>query len=131
MVVARRLGEGRPVGLERKMKEVRMDVTVSEHERPGLLRSSMYHNAGFASARVRVSWRVDCQGRRRCCIVSTPVYLGRSGSWTYNGKSDPSEGGHASNYVVNLLADRGVGVFFLLLLERVRVWNGGAISTPY
>lgn len=65
-VVAGRDGEGRTSGLERKMKDVRMEVTVSETERPGFERSRMYQRAGFTRARVRVSWRVDCQGRRRC-----------------------------------------------------------------
>jgi hypothetical protein len=58
-------GEGRTSGLERKMNDVRMDVTVSETESPGFERSSMYHRAGFTRASVRVSWRVDCHGRRR------------------------------------------------------------------
>jgi len=59
-------GDGRTSGSERKMKEVIMDVTIRETERPGLLRSKMYHRAGLTRASVRVSWRVDCQGRRRC-----------------------------------------------------------------
>jgi hypothetical protein len=58
-------GEGRAAGLERKMNEVRREVTRRLQERPGLLRSRMYHSAGLTRARVRVSWRVDCQGRRR------------------------------------------------------------------
>lgn len=67
-------GEGRTPGFERKMKEVKMDVTAREKDRPGLLRSSMYHRAGLTRARVRVSWRVDCQGRRRCHMyVSSKV----------------------------------------------------------
>jgi hypothetical protein len=64
-VVAGRDGEGRTSGFERKMKDVRIEVTVSETERPGFERSRMYQRAGFTRARVRVSWRVDCQGRRR------------------------------------------------------------------
>jgi len=59
------LGDGNAVGFERNMTEVRMEVTMSENDRPGLLRSRMYHRAGLTRARVRVSWRVDCQGRRR------------------------------------------------------------------
>ena len=59
-------GEGRTSGFERKMKEVRIEVTVSETERPGFERSSMYQRPGFTRASVRVSCRVDCQGRRRC-----------------------------------------------------------------
>jgi hypothetical protein len=66
-IVAGRAGEGRTSGFERKMKEVRMDVVTSEKYTPFRDRSSMYHNAGFTRARVRVSWRVDCQGRRRWC----------------------------------------------------------------
>jgi hypothetical protein len=69
-VVAGKEGEG---GFERKMKEVRIEVTVSETERPGLERSSMYQRAGFTRARVRVSWRVDCQGRRRCRNLHQPT----------------------------------------------------------
>ena len=65
-VVAGRDGEGSTSGLERKMNEVRTEVTMREKERPGLLRSRMYQRAGLTRARVRVSWRVDCQGRRRC-----------------------------------------------------------------
>lgn len=59
-------GDGRTSGFERKMKEVRMDVTMREAERPGRLRSKMYQRAGLTRASVSVSWRVDCQGRRRC-----------------------------------------------------------------
>ena len=65
-VVAGSEGEGRTSGFARKMKEVRIEVTVSETDRPGFERSRMYQSAGFTSARVTVSWRVDCQGRRRC-----------------------------------------------------------------
>lgn len=66
-VVAGNEGDGRTSGLERKMKEVRIEVTINEQESPGLERSRMYQRAGLTRARVRVSWRVDCQGRRRCC----------------------------------------------------------------
>ena len=62
------LGDGNAVGLERNTTEVRMEVTMSENDRPGLLRSRIYHKAGLTSARVRVSWRVDCQGRRRYAL---------------------------------------------------------------
>lgn len=65
MVVAGNAGEGRTSGLERKMKEVRTEVTRSENEAPDLLRSRMYQRAGLTRARVMVSWRVDCQGSRR------------------------------------------------------------------
>ena len=64
-VVAGSAGEGRTSGFERKMEAVRIDVTRREKERPGLERSRMYQRAGFTRARVMVSWRVDCQGRRR------------------------------------------------------------------
>jgi hypothetical protein len=64
-MMAGRVGEGRTSGFARKMKEVTMDVIMSEKERPGLLRSRMYHKAGLTRASVRVSWRVDCHGRRR------------------------------------------------------------------
>ena len=64
-MVAGSAGEGRTSGFERKMNEVRMEVTIRETERPGLLRSRMYQRAGLTRARVRVSWSVDCQGRRR------------------------------------------------------------------
>jgi hypothetical protein len=64
-VVAGKDGEGRTSGFERKMKEVSIEVTMREKERPGLLRSRMYQSAGFTRARVRVSWRVDCHGSRR------------------------------------------------------------------
>jgi hypothetical protein len=54
-MVAGRVGEGRTSGLARKMKEVTTDVMMSEKERPGLLRSRMYHSAGLTRASVRVS----------------------------------------------------------------------------
>lgn len=59
-------GEGKTSGLARKMNDVRIEVTSKEHERPGFERSRMYQRAGLTRARVRVSWRVDCHGRRRC-----------------------------------------------------------------
>jgi hypothetical protein len=52
------------------MKDVRTEVTMSEHERPGLERSSMYQSAGLTRARVNVSCKVDCHGSRRCEDVS-------------------------------------------------------------
>jgi hypothetical protein len=64
-MVAGRAGEGRTSGLERKMKDVMIDVLMREKESPFLVRSSMYHSAGLTRARVTVSWRVDCHGRRR------------------------------------------------------------------
>ena len=66
LVVAGNDGDGRTSGFERNMKDVRMEVTMRERDSPGLLRSSIYHRAGLTRARVRVSWSVDCQGRRRC-----------------------------------------------------------------
>lgn len=63
-------GDGKTSALERKMKGVTMEVTRREHDSPGLERSSMYQSAGFTRASVRVSWRVDCQGRRRCSGIS-------------------------------------------------------------
>lgn len=69
-------GEGRAVGLERKTREVRREVAISEKERPGLLRSRMYQSAGFTSARVRVSCRVDCQGRRRWRVLVLEGWVG-------------------------------------------------------
>jgi hypothetical protein len=68
VVVAGKEGEGSTSGFDRKIKEVRIEVTVRETPRPGFERSSMYHRAGLTRASVRVSWRVDCQGRRRCKI---------------------------------------------------------------
>ena len=65
LVVAGNDGEGKTSGLDRKMNDVRTDVTMSEQERPGLERSSMYQRAGLTKARVNVSCRVDCQGNRR------------------------------------------------------------------
>jgi len=65
-VVEGRDGEGSTFGFERKINDVTMEVTVSETERPGFERSRMYQRAGLTRARVRVSWSVDCQGRRRC-----------------------------------------------------------------
>ena len=54
-VVGGRDGEGSTFGFERKMKDVTMEVTVSETESPGFERSRMYQRAGLTRARVRVS----------------------------------------------------------------------------
>jgi hypothetical protein len=54
-VVAGKEGEGRTLGFERNIKDVRMDVTRREKERPGLLRSRMYQSAGLTRASVSVS----------------------------------------------------------------------------
>ena len=54
-VVAGNDGEGRTSGFERKMKDVRIEVTMREKDSPGLLRSRMYQRAGLTRARVRVS----------------------------------------------------------------------------
>jgi hypothetical protein len=70
LMVAGSEGEGRMFGSERKMHEVRTEVTRREYERPGLVRSSMYQRAGLTRARVRVSWRVDCHGSRRCGLLA-------------------------------------------------------------
>jgi hypothetical protein len=70
LVVAGNDGEGKTSGLDRKMKDVRTEVTMSEQERPGFERSSMYQRAGLTRARVNVSCSVDCQGNRRYECVS-------------------------------------------------------------
>ena len=70
LVVAGSAGEGSTSGFERKMQEVRMEVVMREKESPLRLRSRMYQRAGLTRARVRVSWRVDCQGSRRWRMVS-------------------------------------------------------------
>ena len=77
-------------GLERKMNEVSSEVTIRLQERPGLLRSRMYHSAGLTRARVRVSWRVDCQGRRRWKTRQLPAngMVCREGSGTHDGEGD-------------------------------------------
>jgi hypothetical protein len=48
-------GDGRTSGFERKMKDVRTEVTMREHERPGFERSRMYQRAGLTRARVTVN----------------------------------------------------------------------------
>lgn len=48
-------GDGSTSGFERKMKDVTTDVTMSEKESPGVVRSRMYQRAGLTRARVRVS----------------------------------------------------------------------------
>lgn len=102
------LGDGNAVGFERNMTEVRIEVTMSENDRPGLLRSSMYHRAGLTRARVRVSWRVDCQGRRRYALSALEGEL-----WwemmAYNSEGNAHKCRHASDDVVNLLANRALG----------------------
>lgn len=124
LIVAGREGEGRTSGLERKMKEVSIEVTVRETERPGLERSSMYQRAGLTRARVTVSWRVDCQGSRRCLgiIVSNDddfspkeKSLERE-KQTHNSKSYADKSCHAPDYIVDLLADGRIGRLGLLLL---------------
>jgi len=55
LVVAGSGGEGRASGLERKMKDVAMEVIMSDKDSPGLERSRMYHNAGLTRASVSVS----------------------------------------------------------------------------
>jgi hypothetical protein len=109
------LGDGNAVGFERNMTEVRIEVTISENDRPGLLRSRMYHRAGLTRARVRVSWRVDCQGRRRCArSVQTGGFWWRLRA--YDGEGNAQEGRHASDDVVDLLADGTLGSVVVLLL---------------
>lgn len=61
-------GDGSTFGFERKIREVKMDVTRSEKDNPGFERSRMYHNAGLTRASVSVSCRVDCHGRRRYAL---------------------------------------------------------------
>jgi hypothetical protein len=119
--------EGRPVRAERKMKEVRKEVTMREKERPGFERSRMYQRAGLTRARVRVSWRVDCQGRRRCGDVNVGSVWRRRGD-TYDGKGDADEGCYAPDDVVDLFADGGVCVFFFFFFVRVRVDR--AVAAP-
>lgn len=105
-VVAGRDGEGRTSGFERKMKDVRMDVTVSETERPGFERSSMYQRAGLTRASVRVSWRVDCQGRRRCGRVLVRVDVcSQVVHETYDSERDSYKGCYAPYHIIDLLAD--------------------------
>ncbi len=40
--------------------------TSEERRNPGLVRSIRYQRKGLARARVRETWRVDCQGSLRC-----------------------------------------------------------------
>lgn len=54
-VEAGSVGDSNAVGLEKNINDVRTDVTISEEESPGLLRSRMYQRAGLTSARVRVN----------------------------------------------------------------------------
>jgi hypothetical protein len=65
LVVVGSDGEGSTSGLDRKMNDVRTEVTMSEHERPGFERSSIYQSAGLTRASVKVSCKVDCHGSRR------------------------------------------------------------------
>jgi hypothetical protein len=47
-------------------RPVPVRATVVARMKQGPVRSRRYQIAGFARARVRLSWRGDCQGRRRC-----------------------------------------------------------------
>lgn len=101
-MVEGRDGEGRTSGFDRNMKDVRIEVTMREHERPGFERSSMYQRAGFTRARVRVSCRVDCHGRRRYSNVSILIFARQP--IAYNCKCDANEGGDTPDHIVDLLA---------------------------
>lgn len=121
-------GDGKAVGFERNMSEVRIEVTMSENDRPGLLRSSMYQRAGLTSARVRVSCRVDCQGRRRYRSISihacSPVQVGR----TYNGESHAHKRRYTPDHIIDLLANWALSILLGLLLLFSLVQ--GAMSAP-
>jgi len=99
-------GDGRALGLERKMKEVRIDVTISEKDSPGLERSRMYQSAGLTRASVTVSWRVDCQGRRRCVALADGASYGEGGA--HNCKGNAYKSADTSHDIVDLLAQRSV-----------------------
>jgi hypothetical protein len=100
-------GAERTAESERKTRDVSREVTAREKDRPGFERSRMYHSAGLTRARVRVSWRVDCQGRRRCRVL-VRCYPGWTWwTWiTYDGEGNTDKGADAADYVVDLLADR-------------------------
>jgi hypothetical protein len=97
-------GAERTAESERKTRDVSREVTAREKDRPGFERSRMYHSAGLTRARVRVSWRVDCQGRRRCGVLvrCCPGWTW----WTYDSEGDTDKSADAPDYVVDLLADR-------------------------
>jgi hypothetical protein len=75
----------------------------AESRKPVRVRSVRYQIQGFARARVRESWRVDCQGSRRChlCQPSCSYVVKTIRSWrglsvrTYNGKSHPNKSADA------------------------------------
>lgn len=58
-------GEGTIPGLTPSNTAVPVRPTTVERTKPGLERSMRYHKTGFASASVRETWSVDCQGSLR------------------------------------------------------------------
>jgi len=59
-------GDGIKSGLIDRRSPVPVRATVVARMKHGPVRSRRYQMAGLARARVRLSWRGDCQGRRRC-----------------------------------------------------------------
>lgn len=59
-------GDGTRSGLMDRSSAVPEREKVAERMKPGAVRSRRYQIAGFARAKVRESWRVDCQASRRC-----------------------------------------------------------------
>jgi hypothetical protein len=58
-------GGGTMSGLIDRSTKVPATPTTAESRNPGLDRSMIYHRAGLTRARVRETWRVDCQGSFR------------------------------------------------------------------
>lgn len=66
-------GAGTRSGFMESRRAVPLRATVELRMKPGEVRSRRYQIAGLARARVRLSWRVDCQGRRRCNMAVSTV----------------------------------------------------------
>ena len=66
MAACEAVGEGTRSGLMPSRSAVPESATVVLRMNPGALLSRRYHSVGFDRARVRESWRVECQGILRC-----------------------------------------------------------------
>ena len=68
-------GAGTSDGLMPRRRAVPDRATVVLRMKPGAVRSRRYQRVGLQRARVRESWRVECQGTRRWRYVSQSYYF--------------------------------------------------------
>lgn len=92
-------GAGTRSGFMESRRAVPLRATVELRMKPGEVRSRRYQIAGLARARVRLSWRVDCQGRRRCKpLLVQSEKEGRR--LTHNSKGNADRGTNGPDNVV-------------------------------